>query len=231
MSARLPLPRVWIVVVLLCTLLAAPLVMQRETASASGPRIAVIGDSISARYNDRQGSAQQAWWSVVGRRYQAPVTVFAESGSGYVRPGGLCNGTRFRDRVADAVKSSPTVVIVEGGRNDWAYCAGRQVTQASDARVKSAVDRFLTKLQRALDPKTTIYVLGPPWGTVSATQKNRVTSIIKSSTQRHHMRFIDTTGVFNGDRTIDGTHPNRAGSMALGNRVVARIGLRLPTMR
>ncbi|MDQ3157742.1 MAG: SGNH/GDSL hydrolase family protein [Actinomycetota bacterium] len=229
MSARLPLPRVWIVIVLLCTLLLAPLVLQRVTASASGPGIAVIGDSISARYNDDPGSDQQAWWSVVGRHYEAPVTIFAESGSGYVRPGGLCDGTRFGDRVADVAKSAPRIVIVEGGRNDWAFCtAGHRLAQASNARVKVSVDRFLTKLQRALAPNTTIYVLGPPWGTVSASQRSRVTAIIRSSAQRHHMRFIDTHGVFDGGGTIDGTHPNRAGSMALGTRVVDAIGARLP---
>ncbi|MGZ5368874.1 SGNH/GDSL hydrolase family protein [Aeromicrobium sp.] len=229
MSARLPLPRVWILTAMMCAFLVAPLVFQGGTASASGPSIAVIGDSISARYNDDPGSARQAWWSVVGRHYEAPVTIFAESGSGYVRPGGLCDGTRFGDRLADVVESDPQVVIVEGGRNDWAYCNDLEITQASNASLKASVDRFLTELQRSLDPRTTIYVLGPPWGTVNASEQSRVTSIIESSARRHYMRFIDTQGVFDGARTIDGTHPNRAGSLALGDRVVEGIGSQLPS--
>jgi len=214
--------------VLCCVLLVAPTVLQRVTASASNPGISVIGDSISARYNDDPRSAQQAWWSVVGRHYEAPVTIFAESGSGYVRPGSLCTGTRFGDRVADVAKTAPRIVIVEGGRNDWAYCAGQGIFRASDTRVKAAVDHFLSKLQRALDSSTTIYVLGPPWGTTGAAERNRLTSIIRASARSHHMFFIDTRGVFDGGRTVDGTHPNRAGSKALGDRVIEGIGAELP---
>lgn len=228
MTARLPVLRVWIVIALVCTLLLAPLVLQRVTASASGAGIVVIGDSISERYNDDPGSAEQAWWSVVGRHYEATVTTFAESGSGFVRLGHRCTGTRFRDRLAEVAKSAPKIVIVEGGRNDSAFCKRETLAESSNAMVRVAVDRFLTNLQNALDPNTTIYVLGPPWGSLNASERSRITSIIKSSAQRHHMRFIDTRGVFNGNRTIDGIHPNRAGSVALGNRVIKGIGPRLP---
>jgi len=228
MTARLPVLRVWIVIALVCALLLAPLVLQRVTASASGAGIVVIGDSISDRYNDDPGGAEQAWWSVVGRHYEATVTTFAESGSGFVRLGNRCTGTHFGHRLADVAKSSPKVVIVEGGRNDWSFCHRDAIAQTSNAMVKTSVDRFLTNLQNALDPNTTIYVLGPPWGSVNASEQSRITSIIKSSAQRHHMKFIDTRGVFNGNRTIDGTHPNRNGSMALGNRVIKGIGPQLP---
>lgn len=223
-----PLPRLWIVIVLVCTLLIAPLVLQRVTASASGPGIAVIGDSISARYDDDPGSTDQAWWSVVGRHYGAPVSVFAESGSGYARAGHHCSGTRFADRLAAVAKATPTAVIVEGGRNDWAFCTGDSFPETTDAMVRTAVDRFLTRLQVAVDPRTKIIVLGPPWGPANASQQSRITSIIKASANRHQMMFIDTQGVFEDGRTVDGTHPDLAGSLALGNTVIKAIGPQLP---
>lgn len=223
-----PLSRVWIVIALVCTLLTAPLALQRVTASASGPGIVVIGDSISARYNDDPGSSDQAWWSVVGRHYGASVAVFAESGSGYSRAGRHCTGTRFVDRLAAVDEATPKVVIVEGGRNDWAFCTGGSYSETTDTMVRTAVDRFLTTLQVTVDPQTKIIVLGPPWGPSNASQQRRITSIIKASADRHQVMFIDTQGVFEGGHTVDGTHPDLAGSLELGKRVIDAMGAHLP---
>lgn len=233
MSARLPLPRVWIarrfwiVGALVCTLIAAPLLVQREDASASGPVIAVIGDSISARYDDSPGSDRQAWWSVVGRNYGAHVTTFAESGSGYVRNGHACTGTRFADRLTDVARAEPTIVIVEGGRNDWAFCKDGGFALTTDALLRKSVDEFFTKLKRAVASGTTIIVLGPPWGSKQVEEQARVSAIIKQAARRHDLTFIATDGVFTGDRTLDGIHPNRAGSMALGKTVIQALGPKL----
>lgn len=101
-----PLSRLWIVIALVCTLLTAPLVLQRVTASATGPGIAVIGDSISARYNDEPGDAKQGWWSVVGRHYKIGVENFSQSGSGFARPGLRCSGNRFGNRLAAIAKTA-----------------------------------------------------------------------------------------------------------------------------
>lgn len=228
MAARFPVPRMWIVFALVCTLLIAPLALLRVTASASGPGIVVIGDSITARYDNDPGSDTQGWWSIVGRHYGAHVTTFAQSGSGYGRPGLRCSGTRFVDRLGDVTKSAPKVVIVEGGRNDWSFCTGNALSETTDAMVKVAVDGFLTRLRKALAPHTPIYVLGPPWGHADALQRSRITSIIEASAKSHHMRFIDTQAVFDGGRTVDGIHPNREGSVALGQRVIKAIGPQLP---
>lgn len=228
MAARLPLPRVWIVLSLLCILVTAPFLLQRGGASASGPVIAIIGDSISARYDDSPGSQMQAWWSVMGRHYGAHVNIFAESGSGYVRNGHACSGTRFVDRLDDVAATEPTIVIIEGGRNDWAYCKGDGVALTTDALVTSSVDDFFTKLKQAVVPGTTIIVLGPPWGPEQPEEQARVSAIVETAALRHRLRFIATDGVFDGDRTIDGIHPNRAGSTALGNTVVKALGPDLP---
>lgn len=205
-----------------------PVLAQRDGASASGPVIAVIGDSISARYDDSPGSDKQAWWSVVGRHYGAHVETFAESGSGYVRNGHACTGTRFIDRLDEVADAEPTIVIVEGGRNDWAFCTDGGFALTTDALVKSSVEVFFTKLKQVIAPGTTIVVLGPPWGSEQAEMQARVSGIIEEAARRHQLRFISTEGVFIGDRTLDGIHPNHAGSMALGNTVVMALGPKLP---
>lgn len=228
MSARLPLPRVWILVALVCALLVLPLALQRVTASASSTRVAVIGDSISARYNDRAGNANQAWWSFVGRRYDADVKIFAQSGSGFGRPGDRCKGSIFGERLKAVKKYRPQVVFVEGGRNDWSYCKNGKLRTTSNKQVRKSVDTFLAKLKKSMPVGTRIYVLGPPWGPLQAAEGRRVTKIIKASAKQHRLLYVDTKGVFTRNRVKDGVHPNRAGSRALGIRVIRTIGPTLP---
>ena len=86
MHFRFPGLRLWLMVALFCVIVLAPLTVQRVKASAGGPTVAVIGDSITARYHDQPGDARPGWWSVVGRNYRVHVTTSAPSGSGFVRP-------------------------------------------------------------------------------------------------------------------------------------------------
>lgn len=224
MTARLPLPRVWILVVLVCALIVVPLTFERVTASASSTRVAVIGDSITARYNNHPGNAKQGWWSFVGRHYRVQVETFAQSGSGYGRRGHQCTGNTFGDRLAAVRKYRPTVVFVEGGRNDWAYCRSGRLRHASNARVEKSVDSFLTELENTVPTGTKIYVLGPPWGPKDLDQRERVTAIVKASANAHGMSYISTRGSFSKDRVRDGIHPNRAGSLKLGTKVIKAVG-------
>lgn len=228
MNARRAVPRGWLILALLAALVLVPPTTQGVSASASARTIAVIGDSITARYNDNAGDAKQGWWSIVGRHYDRHVITFAESGSGFQRRGNGCSGARFADRLSALARHRPHIVLVEGGRNDWASCAGAGLTLSDSAQVRAATDRFLQRLRAALPRDAVVFVLGPPWGSVDASQRDRVTAIIKASAQRAQMHFIDTSKIFDGARTLDGTHPNRAGSQALARRVIAVIGPSLP---
>ncbi len=74
-AARTP-----IVIALAVALLFAPLLAwsavdgKASATSIIAPHgIVVVGDSITARYNDRPGDAMQGWWSIVGRHYDATV--------------------------------------------------------------------------------------------------------------------------------------------------------------
>jgi lysophospholipase L1-like esterase len=180
----------------------------------------VVGDSISARYNDRPGDESQAWWSVTGRHFDASVRTYAQSGSGYLRPGHRCTGNRFIDRPDAFMGAAPSVLIVEGGRNDWARCVRGVFETSTDAEVQHAVSSYLGVLKTYLPRSTRIVVLGPPWGPLDRADGARVTRIIAAQARVHGLQFVSTRGALTADRVLDGIHPNRAGSLAIARRVI-----------
>ena len=188
---------------------------------APGGGIVVVGDSITARYDDTPGSPHQGWWSMVGRHEGMRVDTYAQSGSGYLRRGGLCDGTVFGDRDAALSGPPPAVFIIEGGRNDWAVCREDRVQIAGNDEVRAAVARYLDRVDRAMPPSTRVVVLGPPWGPVQPLDGLRITSIVRDEAQQHGFEFVDTTGTLPRQHVVDGIHPNRAGSIAIARRVVA----------
>ena len=182
--------------------------------------IVVVGDSISARYNDTPGDADQAWWSVTGRRFDAEVRTFAQSGSGYLRPGHRCTGNRFIDRPDAFTGPAPSILIVEGGRNDWARCVDGLFVEATDAEIRHAVDTYLDVLQTYLPSTTRIIVMGPPWGPLDPAAGARVTRIVHDEADAHGLQYVSTRNTLTADRVIDGIHPNRDGSLAIARRVI-----------
>lgn len=216
------------VVALVLALLIGPFVAwqgaqggQTQPVSRLAPHgIVVVGDSISARYNDRPGDADQAWWSVTGRHFDASVRTYAQSGSGYLRPGHRCTGNRFIDRPDAFVGAAPSILIVEGGRNDWARCVRGAFVTSTDDEVRRAVSTYLGVLKTYLPSSTRIVVLGPPWGPLDRSDGVRVTRIIAAQARLHGLQFVSTRGALTRDRVLDGIHPNRAGSLAIARRVI-----------
>ncbi len=221
-----------VVVVLIMVILAAPFLIwqsaqggERSAPSTMAPHgIVVVGDSITARYNNTPGNPQQGWWSIVGHRYDANVTTFAQSGSGYLRPGLGCTGNRFIDRPEAFTSRAPSLFIVEGGRNDWSRCVDGFYEPATDAMIAHAVNRYLTTLQTFLPRSTRIVVVGPPWGPLDPQDGARVTRIIHTAAKQHKLQFISTGGALTPDRVIDGIHPNLIGSRAIAQRVIRALG-------
>jgi len=193
-------------------------------ASQTAPNgIVVVGDSITARYNDSAGHDDQGWWSIVAQHYRADVRTYAQSGSGYLRPGRSCTGDRFPDRLWAFTGTPPSIFLIEGGRNDWATCvAGRFVT-ATDAQIQTAVERYMDLVKAAMPMETHVMVLAP-WGPKQAAEGLRVTEIIRTAAAERGFEFIDTAGALGPDQVSDGVHPNRAGSLAIADRVIAAIG-------
>jgi lysophospholipase L1-like esterase len=200
----------------------------RAVSTIAPDGIVVVGDSISARYDDDPGSADQAWWSVTGRRFDATVRTYAQSGSGYLRPGHRCTGNRFIDRPDAYTGPAPSIVVVEGGRNDWARCVDGALVPATDAEVRHAVSTYLDVLTTYLPRSTRIVVLGPPWGPLARADGVRVTRIVRDEARAHGLQFVSTAGALTADRVVDGVHPNRDGSLAIARRVIR--GLEKPAL-
>lgn len=228
--ARQPtMSRALAVVVLATALVLTPVLVswrdvtggEAAATSAVAPKgIVVVGDSITAMYDDEPGSARQGWWSMVGRELGAPVTTFAQSGSGYLRRGDHCVGDRFIDRTAAYTGPAPSILIVEGGRNDWAYCGPHGYAVAPDDMIAEAVEAYLTTLATFVPSSTHIVLLGPAWGPKDHEHAERVTSILRQAAGRHGLTFIDLGDTLDANSVIDGTHPNRAGSEAIAGRVL-----------
>lgn len=225
-ATRTPIVIALALAVLLGPFLARSAIGREPTpTSAIAPRgIVVVGDSITARHNDERGDAMQGWWSVVGRHYNARVTTYAQSGSGYLRPGKGCTGDRFIDRQRAFTGDPPSLFIIEGGRNDWALCKDGRFVRASDAEIEHAVDTYLRTLSTFLPRSTRIIVMGPPWGPVDPENGERVSRIIEAVTARYELEFIPTSDVLTRSRVTDGVHPNRAGSVAIADRVISALG-------
>lgn len=204
----------------------APASTTAAAGSASAPSaftsMTVVGDSITALYNDRPGDERQGWWSIVGRALGVPVERYAQPGSGYLREGDRCRGVRFSAHTG-ALASAPSLLVLEGGRNDWSFCRDGVVVPAPDAMVDEAVDAYMDTVQETVPASTRVVVLGPPWGPVAHRHAERVTGIVRSQAQAHGFEFVDMAGVLDASSVYDGIHPDRDGSRAIARRVLAAL--------
>lgn len=193
------------------------------TSQVAPNGIVVVGDSITARYNDTPGHEEQGWWSVVARQYRADVRTYAQSGSGYLRPGLSCTGDRFPDRLWAFTGTPPSIFLIEGGRNDWATCVDGHLVPATDDQIRIAVERYMDMVKGVMPIETRVLVLAP-WGPNQAAEGIRVTELIRAAAAERGFEFVDTAGVLGPNHVIDGVHPNRAGNLAIADRVIAAIG-------
>ncbi len=209
-----------LLVVALVLVVASP---DREQARGGDlPSMVVVGDSISARYTDEPGSPLQAWWSLVARELGYVPTVLAESGSGYQRPGAGCTGTTFGDRPGVFDQPAPDLVLVEGGRNDWARCEGTELVPVDARLVRAAADDFLERLTTAY-PESRVVVLAPPWGPLQQRYADAVTAAVAEAADRHGCEFVRMDGVLSAGRSPDGVHPNLVGSTAIAETVLSAL--------
>ena len=199
----------------------------RATASdqrGAGPRLVVMGDSITASYNDDDGDERQGWWSMVGRHLNQQVVRSAQAGSGYIRRGAeRCDGTRFYDRRNDL--RGADIVIIEGGRNDWKRC-GTDMATVGVHDVRAAIVKLLDWVDRQPVADKNVYLMSP-WGPMDQLAGITMTQIIQTEAEIHGFHFIDTWGALSAKpgRTYDGIHPTLAGSTSLYRYVIANSDL------
>ncbi len=216
------------------------------TTGAAG-HLMVVGDSISAapRYGTEADEPRfKAWWAYVLDSFGPgwTHTISAQAGSGMLNRGNArptdltdldttnarCNGTSFGQRLQAVRDARPTVLIIEGGRNDFKKCVDNQLHRATEAETKTAVAAYLRDLGTTVDSiglaRSSVYVM-VPWGTTFANQRDVVTYAVERHARARGFSYVPLPIVAQKD-TIDGTHPNEAGSKRLAAQVLAASDLR-----
>jgi lysophospholipase L1-like esterase len=204
--------------------LAAPASADEDVvpAPASAPTITVVGDSITAWFDDEPGGLKQGWWSMLGRDLGASVTTLAEGGSGMNVRGKSCRGTTFGQRLA-AIEPSD-YVIIQGGRNDLATCTAAGVKKSLPrAKRREGIERYLARLGRRVDelgiPRRHVLVMSP-WGRTDRRRGHQIQSYLRLYSNRNHEGFTYVeTRMLPERMRVDDKHPNRVGNAYLAAAV------------
>jgi lysophospholipase L1-like esterase len=176
---------------------------------------------VGASYTASLGATSSAhgYAEQVGARLGWPERVVAVAGTGYLNPGRHGHGT-FAERIAALPPGlRPGLVVVQGGRNDVGYPAGR-LQSAVCATVALVRDRFAR-------PQVVLIGNVPGSLPVSAGQRG-VEHAIAAAARSCHVAFVDpiaekwitSANVHRYAGPIPG-HPNDAGYAYIADRVVA----------
>ncbi|WP_345761505.1 SGNH/GDSL hydrolase family protein [Diaminobutyricibacter sp. McL0608] len=124
------------------------IVAHTTEASATGPTVVAIGDSIMEGHGLHPG---QAWPALLAQEYGWRLTNLASDGSGFVTPGD--NGDTFADQVAVAARLNPSIVFVSGSSNDLG---------SDDTMIAGETAATIRALHAAL-PRAEILAVSPVW--------------------------------------------------------------------
>jgi lysophospholipase L1-like esterase len=191
-----------------------------EEPAPTGPRITVVGDSITSWFRDEPGSVSQGWWSMLAHDLDAPVTTLAEGGSGMNIRGNNCHGTTFGERL----RALRTVdyLIIQGGRNDTSTCGPDGLKKAlTPAKQKAGIRRYLARLGQRADalgiPRSHGLVVSP-WGKSDRARGYKIQAYLRLFSNRNHERFTYVeTRTLPSRSTLDNKHPNRDGNLYLSS--------------
>ncbi|MET0929191.1 MAG: SGNH/GDSL hydrolase family protein [Aeromicrobium sp.] len=196
-----------------------------EDPPAPGPKITVVGDSITSWFRDEPGSISQGWWSMLAHDLGASsITTLAEGGSGMNIRGNNCHGTTFGQRLKSLERVD--FLIIQGGRNDTSTCAaeGHKIPLAP-AKQKAGIRRYLARLGDRADalgiPRSHVLVVSP-WGKSDRARGYKIQSYLRLFSNRRHEGFTYVeTKTLPAQLTFDNKHPNRDGNLYL-SRVMRR---------
>lgn len=220
---------------------------QRHDSPPLAPTFLVIGDSITARYNDGPWSANRGWWSFVGEGYKAKMVTNATAGTGILARGGsrYCalgpknTLTNFGYRTKRSLRTvKADAVIIAGGANDWHRCAPKNFVKKplltnSTTLIRQQMRKYLASLQvelkaSALPTKQVIFLT--PRGPAYKKQRDRAAKIWAQEVRRAGFTYIDV-GVIPKSGTVDNTHPNLAGNRLIANRLIAKLPKEAPKFK
>ena len=189
-----------------------------EDPAPAGPRITVVGDSITSWFRDEPGSVSQGWWSMLARDLDASMNTLAEGGSGMNIRGNGCHGTTFGQRLG--ALRTVDYLIIQGGRNDTSGCAAEgQKMSLTTAQQRGGIQRYLARLGRRVDalgiPRSHVLVVSP-WGKSDRVRGYRIQRYLRLYSNRNHERFTYVeTKTLPSRSTLDNKHPNRVGNLYL----------------
>jgi lysophospholipase L1-like esterase len=194
--------------------------------SASPTRIAVIGDSYTAGFEETgRGAAnwtERTWQILAGRGTYVRADVAAEGGAGYAVRGN--QGGLFGDLTARVVQPDDALVVFFGSRNDQDVEPGQLTRLVADT----------LGLARRTTPSARMLVIGPPWPTVDVPGNVwRIRVILSTEARVVGAEFVDplAEGWFVGRPELigpDGVHPTDAGHAYMADKIVPLIAGQLP---
>ena len=198
--------------------LAAPANAADPAPAPTGPRIIVVGDSITSWFRDEPGSVSDGWWAMLGRELSASVRTLAEAGSGMNVRGNKCLGTTFGQRLQALTKVD--YVIVQGGRNDMYACTSTNTKKTlTPAQQKKGIAAYLNRLGARVDalgiPRSHVLLVSP-WGKADRKRGYRIQGYMRLFANRNHEGFTYVeTRTLPARLTLDNKHPNRDGAAYL----------------
>lgn len=194
--------------------------------SSSPNRIAVIGDSYTAGYEDTgRGAAnwtERAWQNLAGRGVYVSADVAAEGGAGYGVRGNL--GGLFGDLTRRAVQPDDALVVFFGSRNDQDVEPGELSRLIADT----------LGLARRTAPGARMLVIGPPWPVADVPGNVwRIRDVLSTQARVVGAEFVDPLAErwFVGLPDLigpDGVHPTDAGHAYMADKIAPLIGAQLP---
>jgi lysophospholipase L1-like esterase len=187
--------------------------------TSSQLRLVVLGDSIASGIDSYGGQGANGWPAIVAQKLGLLSLLSAQPGSGYTRDG---SGFAYPARVNDVIAMRPTILIVEGSRNDFDEVATRRVAA-----------EVLGKLHSAL-PQTKILVIGPLYLDSLDSRTTPVNEAVKAAALSLGLTYIDTLKArwFTGSASRfiggDGIHPTDEGHRYIANLLVPLVTKLLP---
>lgn len=187
-----------------CERFAADAEARAAVVTGSGAPVLVVGDSWSAGLG--LADPTDSWPA----RLDGRVHVAGFSGSGFSARASGCGDVSFAARAPRALAGLPagTLVVVEGGLNDW---------DRSDAELTTGFEALL-----AAAAGHRVVVVGPAGAPSRAAYVDRVDALLAELSARHGVAYLSALDVdlaYLDDRL----HLTPAGHAAFGDWVAARL--------
>jgi lysophospholipase L1-like esterase len=179
----------------------------------------VLGDSIASG-TPIGGQGVSGWPAIVAQKLGLLSLLSAQPGTGYTKDYG--SGSAYPTRVNDVIALRPSILIVEGSRNDIDAVATKRSAMA-----------VLSKLRGAL-PQTKILVIGPFYLDAMNPRTTPINEAVKAAALGLRLTYVDTlkAGWFSGSAHhfvgSDGIHPTDDGHRYLANLIVPLVTQLLP---